>query len=159
MIGEIPVPARYPETTLARAGSGRLVALVRIDRGNQLQSMSIDEGKTWTDWIQTPLVSDGHRARLITLNSGHLLCSYGRRLRRERVVDDGTSIRLAVSFDEGSTWDTERHTRILRDDLPNWDTGYPVTVELTDGEFLTVYWFNQFQRLFLATNRWQSWWA
>ena len=159
MIGEIPVPAQYPETTLARAESGRLVAHVRIDRGNQLQSMSTDEGKTWTDWIQTPLVSDGHRARLITLSSGHLLCSYGRRLRRERVVDDGTSIRLAVSFDEGSTWDTERDTRILRDDLPNWDTGYPVTVELPDGEFLTVYWFNQFQRLFLATNRWRSWWA
>ncbi len=158
MIGDIPVPARYPETTLARTPSGKLVALVRIDRGNQLQSVSEDDGRTWTDWIETPLPSYGHRARLITLDSGELLCSYGRRLRREGALDDATSIRLAVSFDEGATWDVRRNTRILRDDLLNGDIGYPVTVPLSGDEFLTVYWFNQFQRLFVATNRWRKWW-
>ena len=95
---------------------------------------------------------------MITLDTGELLCSYGRRLRRERALDDATSIRLAVSFDEGATWDVERNSRILRDDLLNGDIGYPVTVPLHGDEFLTVYWFNQFQRLFLATNRWRKWW-
>ncbi len=157
-IGDHPPPAGYPETTLARLPSGRLVAMVRVNDGNHLQSESDDDGDTWTPWHETPLASFGHRARLTALSTGELLCSHGRRLRRRPGHDDATSIRVAVSFDEGRTWDVDQNLKVIRDDLLDWDMGYPTTVELSDGEFLTAYWHSHFERYFISLNRWRKWW-
>ena len=63
-----------------------------------------------------------------------------------------------MSFDEGRTWDVDRNLKIIRDDLLDWDMGYPTTVELPDGEFLTAYWHNHFERYFISLNRWRKWW-
>lgn len=158
LIGEIPsqYTAIYPETTLARAPSGRLIALIRIVDGNHLQSSSADDGKTWTPWEETPMPSFGHRARLLTLSSGEILCSYGWRCRREDGLDDLGSIKLALSRDEGRTWPAEDR-RILRDDFLNWDIGYPVTIELPDGRLFTAYWGNQMERFYIGGNLYERW--
>jgi hypothetical protein len=61
-------------------------------------------------------------------SSGALILTYGY---REKPFGQ----RLAVSRDEGVTW---QHDWIIRDDGPDFDLGYPSTVELADGGLLTV---------------------
>ena len=158
LIGEIPsqYAAIYPETTLTLAPSGRLIAMIRISNGNHLQSSSLDGGMTWTAWEETPMPSFGHRARLLTLSSGEILCSYGWRCRREDGLDELGSIKLALSRDEGRTWPAQE-MRILRDDFLNWDIGYPVTIELPDGRLFTAYWGNQMDRFYIGGNVYNKW--
>ncbi len=43
--------------------------------------------------------------------------------------------RVAFSRDDGATWQNDW---ILRDDGPDADSGYPATVELTDGSLFSV---------------------
>ncbi|MSS73673.1 MAG: exo-alpha-sialidase [Candidatus Latescibacteria bacterium] len=158
-IGEVPsrYASNYPETTLTRAPSGRLVAMIRVHEGPHLQSFSEDEGMTWTPWEETPMPSFGHRARLITLSGGELLCTYGWRCRRNDGLDDPGGIRVAISRDEGRTWPAQ-DARILRDDFLNWDTGYPVTLVRRDGRLFTAYWGNQMDRFYIAGNVYERWW-
>ena len=160
LIGELPASyvSSFPETTLARAPSGRLIALIRVNYGPHLQSTSEDEGRTWTSWKETELFSFGHRARLTTLRSGELLCSYGWRCRRQEGLDDFGAIKLALSRDEGQTW-AAADRRILRDDFLNWDIGYPITLELSDGQFFTAYWGNHMDRFYIAGNVYRKWWS
>ena len=66
------------------------------------------------------------------------------RIRRARVLaprkvsqaSKGLALpRIAISRDEGRTWTADW---VLRGDGPDWDLGYPSTVELADGSLLTV---------------------
>jgi hypothetical protein len=41
-----------------------------------------------------------------------------------------------VSTDDGATWTADL---VIRDDGPDWDLGYPSSVELADGSSFTVY--------------------
>ena len=43
---------------------------------------------------------------------------------------------MMISRDGGESWDADW---ILRDDGPDWDLGYPASVEMPDGSVLTVY--------------------
>ncbi len=159
LIGEIPTgySSTYPETTLALALSGRLIALIRLNNGFHFQSISEDEGRTWTPWQETPMTSFGHRARLSTLKGGEILCSYGWRCRRVDGLDDLGAIKLALSTDEGRSWPSE-NMRILRGDFLNWDIGYPVTIELPDGKLFTAYWGNHMERFYIGANVYKKWW-
>jgi hypothetical protein len=130
--------------------------MIRISNGNHLQAFSLDGGMTWTAWEETPMPSFGHRARLLTLSSGEILCSYGWRCRREDGLDELGSIKLAVSRDEGRTWPAQ-DMRILRDDFLNWDIGYPITIELPDGRLFTAYWGNQMDRFYIGGNVYNKW--
>ena len=51
-----------------------------------------------------------------------------------------TRIGLAVSTDNGETWDTDN---ILWDKGPSHDLGYPCTMELEDGSLLTVFYTHE----------------
>jgi hypothetical protein len=62
-------------------------------------------------------------------SSGLLVLTYGYR-------QEPFGQRVAVSSDEGATWE---HDWIIRDDTPDYDLGYPATVELADGSLFTVY--------------------
>ena len=46
-------------------------------------------------------------------------------------------------------WDMT-HRRVIRDDFPNRDVGYPSTVLLPDGRVLALYYFSMFDRFFIA---------
>ena len=93
------------------------------------QCESSDGGRTWSMLRPTPIW--GFPPHLIRLHSGALLVTYG--YRREPFGQ-----RACMSHDGGRTWDLENEI-ILRDDAPSGDLGYPATLELTPGEFLTVY--------------------
>jgi len=47
-------------------------------------------------------------------------------------------IGMIISEDEGETWSDER---ILRDDCPTTDLGYPVATEVERGRIFTAYYF------------------
>ena len=76
------------------------------------------------------------------LPDGTVLCVYGSR-------QDPSGIYVVASYDEGDTWDID-HRRVIRDDFPNMDIGYPSTVVVPDGRVLAAYYFNLFGRFFIA---------
>jgi hypothetical protein len=48
-------------------------------------------------------------------------------------------VRARLSSDNGQTWDSEV---TLRNDVLNWDFGYPRTVQRPDGKVVTVYYYS-----------------
>ena len=150
------------EPSLARTRSGRIVAVMRTQPprgGNLWQSFSDDDGVSWSTPREIPLF-DGGRGDLLVLSDGRLLCSIGYRGdfgyglkpgHPESATLETNGIRVSISEDEGETWGP---VRVLRDDMPNTDMGYPVSVELDGGRMLTVYWYHLFGRYFIAGTRW-----
>jgi hypothetical protein len=148
-----PIQFGPTEPSIVRSASGRIVMLMRTEPpdGCLWQSVSEDGGVTWKRSWRTPLYSGGSPPNLLRLQDGALLCTYGYRAGRYRAFIESNGIRATVSRDDGETWEAPR---ILRDDLPNPDIGYTSSVVLTDGRVLTVYWYNLFERYFLAGTFW-----
>ncbi len=55
---------------------------------------------------------------------------------------------VTLSHDEGETWDTA-HTRIVTNDLPNFDSCYPNSGQMADGTIITVWYANLFGKFFV----------
>ena len=72
--------------------------------------------------------SPGH---LLLLSDGRLLVTYG-----HRAAPCG--IRACLSRDGGQTWDYEAEL-LIRDDMPNKNLGYPVSIEYEPGRLFTIY--------------------
>jgi sialidase-1 len=128
---------RFGEPHVAQIASGRIVVMMRAtarpydDRKKNLfmwQVYSDDDGSTWSDPIPTPMM--GFPPHLLVLSDGRLLCSYGR-----RAPPFG---QRAMISEDGITWNHAAEIT-LRDDAPNHDLGYPVSIETTPGEILTFY--------------------
>jgi sialidase-1 len=126
----------YSEPSIVELPSGRLLGMIRVsgdlgDSGvlsfSMMQVESDDGGESWS--VPQPLNFPGAPPHLLQHSSGVLILSYGYRL-----VPFGQ--RVALSYDDGATWE---HDWILRDDGPDWDLGYPSTVELADGSLYSVY--------------------
>jgi len=142
-IGLMPVPSgeepeRLCEPHIAETEPGHLTALMRYEPADHnpeanscvlWQSESHDGGKTWTEPHPTPIW--GYPPHLIRLRDGRLLVTYG--YRRKPYGQ-----RACFSSDGGRTWEFEEEV-ILRKDAPNSDLGYPASVELENGEIITVY--------------------
>ncbi len=142
--GQVPVypgsdPANYHEPHLVELPNGRLLGMIRIEDapGKELKPVSIpsfslmqtesdDGGRSWT--TARPLGFHGSPPHLLRHSSGVLLLTYGYR-------QPAFGQRLAISRDDGLTWD---HDWIIRDDGPDGDLGYPATVELADGSLFTI---------------------
>lgn len=143
-LGRVPIfpdtlPLNYAEPHVVELPSGKLLGMIRVSGGDfetlsdagvlkfsMAQSESTDGGLTWT--TAKPLNFPGSPPHLMRHSSGRLVLTYGFRL-----VPYGQ--RVAISDDDGATWD---HDWTLRDDGPDWDLGYPSTVELADGRLFTV---------------------
>lgn len=111
--------------------SGRIVGVIRYENEKVLTmyvTYSDDGGKTWT--TPQPMGTDGAPPHLMRHSSGALLCSYGRR------TPGDYSERVLVSWDDGESWSMDV---CINDQAPDWDLGYPSTVELEDGSLMTVY--------------------
>lgn len=128
---------RFGEPHIAQMPSGRIVIMMRAtgtpydDRRRDLylwQIYSDDNGETWSEAIPTPML--GFPPHLLVLSDGRLLCTYGR-----RTAPFG---QRAMISEDGITWNPESEI-ILRDDAPNHDLGYPVSIETSTGEILTFY--------------------
>ncbi len=119
--------------------NGRIVVHIRVQTlGSSsvsgsfftvFQSVSDDGGKSFSKPVQ--LLSDhgGSPAHLLLRSSGVLISTYG-----YRTAPFG--IRAMFSYDNGETWETDQ---ILADAEPTADLGYPASVELENGDVLTVF--------------------
>jgi photosystem II stability/assembly factor-like uncharacterized protein len=121
----------YDETGLVSLPDGRLLAALRADKGGHIaMAYSHDQGRTWSEPRQ--ITRDAEMpGDLIVLRDGSVVFTYGER-------EHPCGVRALISHDGGSSWD-ENHLVIVADDAPNWDTGYPSSVELMDGRIFTVY--------------------
>ena len=155
IIGKVPFPdygeAYWGEPHLAQTREGRLIAHFRHNKGEHsgflFQSESDDGGKIWTQAHKLPIW--GFPPHLIRLSDGRLLTTYGYRRKPY-------GHRACLSDDGGETWDLDREI-ILRDDAPSADLGYPATVEIGNGEMLTVYYQidQPGEKTCLMTTRWR----
>ena len=138
------------ETCFIEAEPGKVLAHIRHSTPGQfvsgylLESWSEDDGLTWSQPMRTDI--KGYPPHLLRLQDGRLLCGVTYRWQP-------MGIRLALSEDNGKSWDTE-NTIIMRDDAgtasPMWpdypnhsggsDVGYPITVQFDDGSLFTCYW-------------------
>ena len=88
---------------------------------------SSDGGKTWSE----PQLLDlfGAPPHMLKHSSGALILAYSR-----RKAPMGQYVR--VSYDNGMTWSRDT---CIAPNPPDWDHGYPTSVELKNGDILTVF--------------------
>jgi len=111
-------------------------------RGSLAQAESEDGGATWSEWHSTGMSSMSSPASLIRLHDGRLLCTHDSR-RHPR------SIYLTLSEDGGRTWNTA-HTGVLTNNLANFDSCYPTTVQRPDGSLVSTWYANRFGRFYVT---------
>lgn len=145
-------PSALGEATLLRTRSGRLVLLSRSEAwsgrewtkfGMLHQSVSEDEGTTWSGLTPTGMSSMSSPGHLLQLMDGRILCTHASR-------HHPCSIYATLSHDEGRTWDTV-NTRIITQDLVNDDSCYPNSGQLADGSLITVWYANLFGKFHIPT--------
>ena len=130
---DAPAGLSFHETRLLLCPSGRVLAMHRTPKANFFQNVSTDGGRTWSDTRDSGLWCGGSSPPdLQMLADGRVLLTRG--YRREPF-----GVRCHLSEDQGDTWVKEI---VLRDDGPDRDVGYPSTVQLGDGELLTVYYWH-----------------
>ncbi|MBI3667479.1 MAG: exo-alpha-sialidase [Acidobacteria bacterium] len=124
----------FQEPALLELPSRRLLCVMRTDgaKGFMYETYSDDGGKTWSPPANTGLF--GHPPHLLLARDGKVRLSYGLRQSPYGII-------IAES-DDGVRWDSQRTFRLRQTGGNNGDIGYPSTVQLTDGSFLTVYYFN-----------------
>ena len=142
------------ETAVLRLASGRWLAAARTeadangrtpDVGMEL-FISTDEGTSWE--AAGPLTGPAqHPGHLLSLSDGRILLTYGMR--------DLKGVGVRFSADEGATWTT---ARVLVDlETTDVDLGYPSTVEIDPGTFVTAYYAKeiaQHSRYHMGVVRW-----
>jgi hypothetical protein len=135
-LSDIPVrsndsAAQYHELHAVQAADGRIVVHIRNhnpqNEGETLQTESADGGRTWT--TPHPIGVWGLPSHLLRLQDQRLLMTYG-----YRRSPFGNQAR--ISADHGTTWS---EPIVISSDGAGGDLGYPSTVELAKGEFLTIW--------------------
>lgn len=163
-LGEAPlcpgtVAGSYHEAHVLELPSGKLLGAIRLENCpgangdvtkaglihfSTLLTESNDGGRTWS---MPRSLGYGSPPHLLRHSSGALILTYG--YRKEPVGQ-----RVGISRDEGQTWAWDW---IIRDDAPDWDLGYPSTVELADGSLFSVYYqkFAAGEHCSLLWSRWK----
>jgi Neuraminidase (sialidase) len=132
------IPARagdsaveYHELHAVEAANGRIIVHIRnhnrANQGETLQSESADGGRNWS--APHAIGVWGLPSHLLRLRDGRVLMSYG-----YRRAPFGNLAR--ISSDHGETWS---EPIVISDDGAGEDLGYPATVELASGQFITVW--------------------
>lgn len=138
----------YHELHAVECASGKIVAQIRnhneANKGETLQTESTDGGRTWS--TPHPIGVWGLPSHLLRLRDDRLLMTYGYRRK-----PFGNQAR--ISQDEGATWSDPLP---LSEDGIGGDLGYPSTVELADGTFLTI-WYELLAGSSLAQLRQARW--
>ncbi len=149
----------YHEAHAVELPSGKLIGAIRLENGqgeaanvtkaglihfSTLLTESVDGGRTWS---MPRSLGYGSPPHLLRHSSGALILTYGYRT-------EPVGQRVGISHDEGQTWDWDW---ILRADAPDWDLGYPSTVELANGSLLSVYYqkFAAGEHCSLLWSHWQ----
>ncbi|MCA9049347.1 MAG: exo-alpha-sialidase [Planctomycetaceae bacterium] len=142
------VTADYHEFHAVEAADGRLIVQIRNhnanNKGETLQTHSTDGGKTWAEPYSIGVW--GLPSHLLRLSDDRLLMTYGHR--RNPL---GNQARL--STDHGQTWSAPM---IISGDGTSGDLGYPSTVEIRPGQFVTV-WYERLKENPFAQLRMARW--
>ena len=126
------------EPHMAEAADGTLITHIRVQEGGGAtgeraftvyQSESEDGGKSWTKPHQILSDLGGSPSHILRAKDGKLIATYGYR-------EAPFGIRMMVSLDNGKSWEIDHEIYVNGVSL---DIGYPSTVELYDGSFLTVF--------------------
>ena len=119
------------ETTLTVLKDKSIVAAVRTSRAGFLQvTRSIDNGRTWSTPVAVTKDAE-HPADLIQLRDGRVLMTFGER-------NPPRGIHALMSSDAGATWTPKEHIQ-LSTDAPNFDCGYPSSIEIGNNRVATIY--------------------
>ena len=138
----------YHELHAVEAANGTLVVQIRNHntehKGWTLQTESTDGGRSWSE---PHPICFGLPSHLLKLRDGRLLMTYG--YRRKPYGN-----RARLSEDHGATWSEEM---VVSEDGADGDLGYPSTVELSGGAFLTVWYQSnpETRRAILRQAKWR----
>lgn len=139
-------PSLYHEPHAVETADGRIIVLLRnhntTGHGELRQCESHDGGHTWT--TPRPTGVWGYPPHLLRLGDGRVMLTYGHR--RE---PQGNHAR--ISDNHGQTWSD---ALVLNSDSPHRDLGYPSTVELQPGQFLSVWYERRGHGALLRQARW-----
>lgn len=139
----------YHELHAVESASGRIIVHIRnhnpTHNRETLQSESDDGGKTWS--VPHSIGVWGLPSHLLRLADDRLVMSYGHRR-------DPLGNQARVSNDHGTTWS---EPVLISADGTSGDLGYPSTVQLSNGELLTV-WYERMadsDKAVLRQSRWK----
>jgi len=122
---------QYHELHAVETTGGRIILQLRnhnpANSGETLQAESTDGGKSWS--VPHPIGVWGLPSHLLRMADGRLLMSYG-----HRRPPFGCQVR--ISEDQGKTWSDPL---VIYGDGAGGDLGYPSTVQLAGGDFLTIW--------------------
>ncbi len=127
------------QPAIAFRKNGDMVSFMR-DNGPppyRLQvSSSSDDGKTWSDVEDTDIPNPGAGSDIVTLSNGHWV------LANNDTEDGRHSLAIAISTNEGATWDYIRHLELDVRDKEVASTGaYPSVIQGHDDRIHVVYSF------------------
>ena len=124
-------PRDYHEAHSVQCGNGKIIAQIRHQgkgqTGETLQASSSDNGASWTQPVG--INSMGYPSHLLRISNNKILMTYASRTPPYRIYS-------RISTDCGENWGNEI---AIYDQKGSTDFGYPSTVTLRDGKFLTVW--------------------
>lgn len=125
---------RFCEPHVVELPDGTLLGAMRVNRIDKVNcdnevytTFSNDGGKTWS--VPQCIGQVGAPPHLLLHSSGAIVMTTGRRIAP-------CEERAYISRDGGKTWSAPI---TISQESPDWDLGYPSSVELSDGSILTVY--------------------
>lgn len=134
-IGRVPLPEglewdKLHEPDVLQLPNGVLLGGIRVHIPEGITiylTRSLDGGCTWEKPVPTDIC--GAPPHFLLHSSGAIVMTYGCR-------KAPCGQRARISYDNGETWSDEIPVGPIS---PDWDCGYPSSVELSDGSILTVY--------------------
>lgn len=111
--------------------NGKMICHLREDKQFTLwQSTSDDNGRTWTKPVRILESYGGAPSHIIEHSSGMLICAYGYRSTKPY------GLKVMFSKDQGVNWED---AMFLYQNYDSPDLAYPSTIELKNGNLLTVF--------------------
>lgn len=132
---------------------GKLICHLRTQNADEsiftlYQTISLDNGVTWSKPHQIIRYDSGAPAHLFLHSSGTLITAFSHRKRPY-------GIWAVFSTDGGETWSDEA---VIHNGYDTDDLGYPSTIELDNGELLTVFYTRKSDEdcdpAFIAQQKW-----
>lgn len=116
---------------IEKTTNGHILAIIRnyVD-GKTYSSSSTDYGQTWSTPANMSLTASDSPITLLRLNDGNMLMSW------EKTDAD---FRVAISKDEGATWDVDGSYSVYYDASMPANAGYVSSVEISNNQLYSLF--------------------